>query len=68
MGVISRNFSGLSCHIAHFHLDEGDKKRHRGRCKYYYATTKYCKCLCIKCIGSSHCEYYCEKFKRVSNK
>lgn len=40
MGVISRNFSGLSCHIDHFHLDEGDKNRHRGRCKYYYATTK----------------------------
>ena len=40
MGVIGRNFSGLSCHIDHFHLDEGDKKRYRGRCKYCYATTK----------------------------
>ena len=29
MGVIGRNFSGLSCHIDHFHLDEGDKKRHQ---------------------------------------
>ncbi len=30
MGVISRNFSGSSCHIDHFHLDEGDKKRIEG--------------------------------------
>ncbi|SCP98381.1 hypothetical protein [Anaerobium acetethylicum] len=48
-------------------MEDGDSRRHRGRCVYYEHGTQLCRAVksqyyLLKCGGSSHCRYYSENF------
>ena len=43
-----------------------DDRRHKRRC-IYHGDSDYCKHLCMKCIGSSHCYAYKEKEVNVED-
>lgn len=57
------NMSGTPWHVGFLTKDEGDPKRHRGRCVHFDKETKYCSKCHFNCIGSAHCRFYVEKVK-----
>ena len=60
---ISSNLTGTPWHVDRFVRKEGDPKRHRSRCAFYYKSDSH-RPLCSKyghCIGSAHCRFYRER-------
>lgn len=57
---------GTPNHIEYLHLKEGEKHRHKSKCRYYDKTTKRCGRYFFRCIGSSHCDGYKEGVSTVS--
>lgn len=56
MGV--NRMTGTPWHAERVHRSEGDKRRYKGRCKYFYHENNYCSKRCGRCIGSAHCDEY----------
>lgn len=56
MGV--SRLQGTPWHPEQFHRKEGDDRRYKGRCKFFYEETERCSYRVGKCIGSAHCPYY----------
>ena len=60
MGV--NRLKGTPWHEEKFHRGEGDKRRYKGRCRFFeyeYEHQKdYCRKYFGKCIGCPHCSYY----------
>lgn len=56
--------AGTPWHIERMHREDGDPRRHKSRCRYYYKKTKDEDAFCAKnygnCYGSAHCLYYDE--------
>ena len=59
MGDLSR-MTGTPWHVNRFTREEGDKRRHKSRCKFYNKASGFCRKRHHECRGSAHCKYYDE--------
>lgn len=50
--------TGTPRHAERVHRSEGDKRRYKGRCKYFNYENDYCSKRCGRCMGSAHCDEY----------
>lgn len=61
----SKKLTGMAWHTEYLHMQEGDTRRDKRKCKHYYVSTytKEGRCIKkhIKCFGSAHCPQYSEK-------
>lgn len=48
-------------HVGYAYKDENDPRRHKARCIHY--DKDKCMCRLVRCIGSSHCKFYAERFE-----
>ncbi|MBR6821704.1 MAG: hypothetical protein IKM87_00885 [Clostridia bacterium] len=66
--VDSKKITGTPWHPEYLKRDEEDKRRHRSRCRYYDKKGSYCNKGLVKCLGSSHCEFYEETKDRETQR
>lgn len=67
----SRKLTGYSWHSEFLKRDEFNERRHSRRCIYFFkndgSKQGYCRKGHIKCIGSSHCDYYEENVNEIND-
>lgn len=61
-------FTGSPWHMERWHREEGEKRRHRSNCVYFYKESHYCRHYRIPCYGSGQCPKYKEREERVNSK
>lgn len=54
-------FTGSPWHKEKMVREDGDPRRHRGKCKFYNKETRYCAAISSNCFGAAHCGYYKER-------